>query len=511
MDNYKNAVAVYLRKSRNDPDAEDIETTLARHMDTIITLAHRQNLNIIRIYKEIVTGSTLFGRPEMLSLLSDINRNCYTAIACMDIDRLGRNSQKDTGIILETLKEHGIKIITPQKTYDLDNDFDEQSVEMQSFLARQEYKSITRRLRRGTEKSCEYGYHVCEPPFGYERTYIDKHPTLKPVPEQAEAVKLIFDMYVNQRCGSCTIANRLNALGITPRKGNTFSRSTVQFILKNPIYIGKIVWNRRRHIHKKTPSDKNKTILNPESDWIVADGIHMPIISPELFEKAQDIIKHRSHPPSYTGELKNVFAGLMYCSHCGKAIQRQYSTKNKLPARYLCTKTGCTSGIAAYAIEASVIAVLKKSLKHAAANTLLKTRYNSRAENKRNAYTTAISRAELNLKAIDARQSKLYDLLEQGIYTADIFMQRSTALFLKKAAVEKELEKYKELLSEISDKSDIFEFVPSLTHQLEYYDTLSAGEKNQLYKKIIIRMNYSRTKEQKKNDFYLDIEFAFDA
>ena len=255
--------AIYLRKSRNDPDAEDIETTLSRHMDTIINLSHKLQLNIGGIYKEVVTGSTLFGRPEMLRLLQDIEQNKYTAIVCMDIDRLGRNSQKDTGIILETLKEHNIKIITPSKTYDLNNDFDEQSVEMQSFLARQEYKSITRRLRRGTEKSCEYGYHIGEPPFGYERIYIDKHPTLKPIPEQAEAVKMIFDMYVNQRYGSYTIANKLNALGIKPRKSDTFSRTTVQFILKNPIYTGKIVWNKRKHIKKKFPTDKHRSVLNP--------------------------------------------------------------------------------------------------------------------------------------------------------------------------------------------------------------------------------------------------------
>lgn len=501
--------AIYLRKSRNDPDAEDIETTLSRHMDTIINLSHKLQLNIGGIYKEVVTGSTLFGRPEMLRLLQDIEQDKYTAIVCMDIDRLGRNSQKDTGIILETLKEHNIKIITPSKTYDLNNDFDEQSVEMQSFLARQEYKSITRRLRRGTEKSCEYGYHIGEPPFGYERIYIDKHPTLKPIPEQAEAVKMIFDMYVNQRYGSYTIANKLNALGIKPRKSDTFSRTTVQFILKNPIYTGKIVWNKRKHIKKKFPTDKHRSVLNPESEWIVSDGIHQPIISQELFDRAQEIIKCNTHPPSYTGELKNVFAELLFCANCGSAIQRQHSSKNGLPARYLCVNNGCTASVVTYAVENFVIATLKQIVHDAKTNRVIKTKYNAKSESQKIAYRTAIAQAEKNLKTVDKQRNKLYDLLEQGVYDTAVFMQRNAALSEKRETIEKELTKYKDLLSKLQDKPDIQELLPVMTYLLKNYDILSIAEKNELYKKLIVRMDYKRTKEQKNNEFSLDIEFIF--
>lgn len=511
MEEYKKACAIYLRKSRNDPDAESIEDTLSRHMDAIMQLAHRLQLNITAIYKEVVTGSTLFGRPEMLRLLQDIEQNKYTAVVCMDIDRLGRNSQKDTGIILETLKDNNIKIITPQKTYDLNNDFDEQSVEMQSFLARQEYKSITRRLRRGTEKSCEYGYHVGEPPFGYERIYVDKHPTLKPIPEQAEAVKMIFDMYVNQRIGSFTIANKLNSLGIKPRKGTEFSRSTVQFILKNEIYTGKIVWNKRKHIRKKLPSDKHKMILNPESEWIVSDGIHQPIISQELFDRAQEIIKLRTHPPSYTGELKNVFAGLIYCANCGSAIQRQNQAARGINPRLLCPNKNCTSSIILPAVENFVIDTLKTISDNAAANTSVKKRVQTKSDSQKLAYRTAISQAERTLKTIDTQRNKLYDLLEQGIYDTDTFMERNNVLSKKRAAAEAEVSKYKNLLSQIQAKPDVQEMLPLLNHLLNDYDTLSIAEKNELFKKLIKRMEYSRTPEQKRNEFNLNIEFTFDS
>lgn len=127
-----------------DPESESIDETLERHSDTLLKLAAKLELNIVEIYKEVVSGDGLFTRPEMCRLLQDVEQDKYSAVCCMEIDRLGRSSQKDGGIILETFQEHNVHIITPNKTYDLNNEIDEQSVEMQSFIARQELKSIKR-------------------------------------------------------------------------------------------------------------------------------------------------------------------------------------------------------------------------------------------------------------------------------------------------------------------------------------------------------------------------------
>lgn len=164
FDDYKESVAIYLRKSRMDPDSEDIDETLARHEDTLLKLAKQMDLNIVEIYKEVVSGDGLFTRPEMCRLLQNVEQGNYSAVLCMEIDRLGRSSQKDGGIILETFKDNDVRIITTSKTYDLNDDVDEQVVEMHSFIARQELKAIRRRLNRGIEKTVEMGYHICEPP-----------------------------------------------------------------------------------------------------------------------------------------------------------------------------------------------------------------------------------------------------------------------------------------------------------------------------------------------------------
>lgn len=503
--NYKDSVAIYLRKSRMDPESESIDETLARHSDTLMKLAAKMDLNISAIYKEVVSGDGLFTRPEMVRLLQDVEENKFSAILCMEIDRLGRSSQKDGGIILETLQENDVFIITPNKTYNLNNDIDEQSVEMQSFIARQELKSIKRRLRKGIEKSCELGYHITEPPYGYRRTYIDKHPTLEICEEEANVVRMIFDMYVNQALGSQIIADELNRMGYQPRKNDHFSRTTIRFYLQNPVYIGKIVWNKKKRVKKKFPTDKNRYLPNSEDKWIVADGLHQAIISQELFDKAQQIRLTRSHPPSFTGVLKNPFAGLIYCKNCGTAIQRQYS---KISGnRLLCPTTGCTRSIKTEFVEKYILKILKQILENS--TTTITNTIKSEAEQQTEIVKTLIKDLEKNLKSLHSQKSNLHDLLEKGVYDIPTFLERSNVLLEKIRNAENALKQKQELLKDTEQAPTIQEAVPTIKRLINDYDNLTAPEKNELYKQLIKRITYSHTKEQKNNEFSLEIEWRY--
>ena len=85
------------------------------------------------------------------------------------LDRLGRGSMSQQGVILEAFQHAGVKIITPQKTYDLDNEMDEDYTELQTFFARKELKLIKKRLRRGQERTAAEGGYLASAPFGYEK------------------------------------------------------------------------------------------------------------------------------------------------------------------------------------------------------------------------------------------------------------------------------------------------------------------------------------------------------
>lgn len=505
MQDFKERDAIYLRKSRMDPESESINETLARHEDTLMKFAARIGLNITGIYKEVVSGDGLFTRPEMVRLLQDVGQGKYTGVVCMEIDRLGRSSQKDSGIIFETLKDNNVFIVTPNKTYDLNDEIDEQSVEMQSFIARQELKSIKRRLRKGVEKTCEQGGHISEPPYGYRRAYIDKRPTLEICEEEAQVVRMIYDMYVNQHIGGYTIANTLNNMGFHPRKNDHFSRNTIRFILENPTYAGKVIWNRHRHIRPKFPGDKHRQVLNDKDKWIIADGIHPAIISTDMYETAQIIRKTRTHPPLNTGELKNPFAGIIYCKNCGASIVRQYSLKNG--NRLMCPNTGCCRSIKAEYIEDYLLKKINDALE--SCRSTVQKQVDNETEKQSDAIRNIISELEKNKKVITAQKSSLHDFLEKGVYDTSTFLERNSILNERIKNIDLEIEQQQKKLLSIRSLPPIKEVEPMMCKLLDEYDMLTAAEKNSLLKQLFVRIEYVHTKEQKGNEFSLEIEWRY--
>ena len=500
---YKNNVAIYLRKSRMDSDSESIEDTLTRHYEQLLDYAKKNDITIIQVYKEVVSGESLYLRPQMCSLLQGVEQNLYSAILCMDIDRLGRSSQKDSGIIYEALQEHNVFIITPNKTYDLNNAMDELSVDMQSFLARQELKTIKRRLRRGTEKTCQDGYHVTEPPYGYRRCYIDKRPSLEIYEPEAQAVRMVYDWYVNHNLGSKIIAERLNALGYTPRKGVKFSRSTVRFIISNPTYAGQIVWNRQKVKKKRTPDDKHIRIDNDKDKWIVADGVHQAIIDANTFKRAQEIRATRAHPSCNNGVIKNPLSGIIYCAHCGGRMQRQYASR--IDRSYLlCPEPGCVRSIPSLDLENYLLDLIREVLSTAAASDK-----KIKPVDKTTHIKVAIEKLENEKLKVMQQKNALHTFLEQGVYDVNTFLERSQIVSERLNEIESLIKQNLAKLEELQSEKPIQAVIPAMKQLVNEYDSLSAEAKNLLYKKIFKRVTYNRTKDHKGQDFDAEIMWNF--
>lgn len=151
--------AIYLRKSREDIEAEQYGEgeTLARHELILKTLAQKRNLQIGKIYREVVSGETIQERKEMQKLLKDIENEKWAGVLVVEVERLARGDTSDQGMVAKAFKYSHTKIITPMKVYDPDNEFDEEYFEFGLFMSRREYKTINRRLQRGREISVQEG------------------------------------------------------------------------------------------------------------------------------------------------------------------------------------------------------------------------------------------------------------------------------------------------------------------------------------------------------------------
>lgn len=498
--------AMYLRKSRVDLEAErhGAGDTLSRHKQALMAVAKAQGRNIVKIYQEVVSGETITARPEMQKLLHDVEAGMWDSVLVYEVERLARGDTLDQGMVARAFRLSGTKIVTPNKVYDPESEFDEEYFEFGLFMSRREYKTINRRQQAGRVASVNEGkYPANRPPYGYNRKKLDdqKGWTLEPN-ENAHIVASIFQWYTSglvlpdgstQRLGVALIARRLNELGIPAPGGKDWTNPAVNYILRNEIYAGWIRWGYRKI--KKRLQDGEIRISSPRcDDYVKSRGLHPPIVSQEVFDQAQTLLKRnpgrpgpRSYPP------KNPLGGLVKCALCGRNMVRRPYNKSGRPDQLLCPYTSCPT-------VSSDISVVEDAILEA-----LEQWYTSLLVNLNDGNCTpsaeiqsiraALDDVNSQLEKVAQQTAKAYDLVEQGIYSTDVFLARSQDLSSRRSVLEerqltltKELSKYEKFDAERAS------LIPQLRHVLDVYrQTEDPVEKSDLLKSVLDHVTYSKT------------------
>ena len=142
---------IYLRKSRKDLEAEQHGEgeTLARHESALLSLAKSRSLIIGAVYREVVSGETISARPVMQQLLHEVEAGMWSGVLVMEVERLARGDTIDQGIVQRAFQYSNTLIVTPMKTYDPANEFDQEYFEFGLFMSRREYAAIKRRMQSG--------------------------------------------------------------------------------------------------------------------------------------------------------------------------------------------------------------------------------------------------------------------------------------------------------------------------------------------------------------------------
>lgn len=493
--------AIYLRKSRNDDPGESMEETLRRHKETLLEFAKRQpSMNIVKIYEEVVSGDNLYSRPEMLKLLEDCDKQIFDSVLCIDIDRLGRGNMTDQGIIINTFKFNNIKIITQRGVYDPNDERDEDSLELETLKARWEYKSIRRRLHNGTVKSINEGCYLWEAPYGYKNTRIDKKKcTLEIFEDEAKFVRMMFELYLNGT-GTQTIANIVNSMGAKPHRSDKFNRTSIVAILKNQVYIGKIVYNKKSTLKKGARgNDKHIVIYHDKKDWTVVDGLHPPIIDEETFNRVGEILKSRYHKPYNDGTVLNPLSGILKCANCGSTMQRRpFATKKNTTEHLLCQTKGCCKSSRLDYVEKAVIENIESKLAEIKSGEL----ENRPAMD----YTSALQGIKDEIKNLIKQKNNLYDFLERGIYDVDTFTERSQIIADRTAELNAQ---YDDLLDkqEKVTQATPENIIARFENVLKLYESSSPAIKNELLKTIIADGTYYKEKSWKSGQFVVTIKY----
>lgn len=495
-DNESVLSAMYLRKSRAEENMS-LEETIHRHKTALTAYAEKYGFHVPNdaIYEEVISGESLYARPQMLRLLEDVERGRYQAVLVMDMQRLGRGGMYDQGMILDTFKYSGTLIVTPERVYDLSSDQDEQAAEMETFMSRGEYRMITKRLRRGLKQSIQEGAYTANAPYGYTQVKKGKLPSLEIVPEEAENVRRMFEMYASG-IGCTRIEREMNSIGARGRRGGKFNRNTIRMILTNPVYIGKIRWNHTSHVKTGIGANrKTKIVYNRSEQWNIYDGKHDPIVWPELFEIVQNRMHARYHPVAH--EEANPFAGLIRCSGCGKNMILQ--GKNKGVPYLLCPTPGCTAGAKYEYVEAAILKWLR----------LLQIKLEKDICSGRKAdisgLATAREKASVQLARLSDKKRKIYEYLEDGTYDKPTFVERMEKLHSEECDAQEILSSLNREIELVQAKNKAAQ-LRQLETVLELYDQASVSERKALMYSIIENMTYSKMKKTKPGDFSITIE-----
>ena len=490
----------YLRKSRFDRDYADlsIEETLKRHEAILDKCASDRGYYIAKTYYEVVSGESIAARPEIQKLLEEVSAGLYAGVLVVDLERLARGNGADQAYISQIFQFSGTKIITPQKTYDPSNEFDEEYFEFGLFMSRREYKTINRRLIRGRDSSASEGKYISSiAPYGYSRVKLpdEKGFTLEINPDEGKYVQKIFAMYLAHN-GTKIIANYLNDHNVPTRHGDLWTYSTISNMITNPIYMGKIRrgWSQqfksiengavKRHIKRK------KNI----KDYKVYDGLHPALVSEEDFMRAQEIrtAKAPASKVKKEFELQNAFAGLLFCANCGQRIGRttQARTRGEGLARFRCVNArNCHNVSSDYEIvEKEIIDALRTWLcgyrvkidtvgyaKDIEASEKVLAKYNS------------------DLQKLNKQLENAFNLVEQGVYTLEVFRNRQDTLNASIAEIKDKMASINITIQQMRD-SDAAKasLIPQTETLLASYDEMSNEERNALLKEILYRIEYKK-------------------
>ena len=301
------SVCAYIRVSTDD----QVELSPDSQRQKIKEYCQKNGYILSDVFEDLgISGKSADKRPGFRQMIAmcKAKEHPFDAIIVWKFSRFARN-QEESIVYKSMLRKIGVEVISISEPISegIGGKLTEAILEIMD-----EYYSInlSQEVMRGMTEGARRGKIMSVAPFGYSAKNHQYYPD-----DNANTVRAIFDMFVNQGYGLMSIAYNLNRQGIKTRRGSKWENRTIKYILQNPVYIGKIRWNYATH------NGKPGTVsINDEADWIIVDGTHEPIIDDETFKKAQEKIAQFRRQTTRRVAQKHWLSGVLVCSKCGAGM-----------------------------------------------------------------------------------------------------------------------------------------------------------------------------------------------
>lgn len=292
-------VAIYVRVSTEEQKRDGF--SIRSQIEKLTSYACIKDWVIFDIYNdEGISGKNIEERPALLKMIEDIKRGKINAVLVFKLDRLTR-SIRDLMELTDIFNENKCEFCSLTENIDTHTASGRMFLKILGIFAEFERENLIERVRGGFERKATEGYSNSKNVFcyGYDRNKGDKVLTVNE--EEAKIVQYIFKSFVEEFKTEYRIAKELNVKQIKTKINSFWRPITVKRILGNPTYIGKI-----RYAMK----DKER--------YTVFDGKHEPIISDEVFQKAQNILNNRQKVVKTKRAKEDAyFTGMLICAKCG--------------------------------------------------------------------------------------------------------------------------------------------------------------------------------------------------
>ena len=319
-------VAIYARVSTEHEAQISALENQVQYYDDILS-RHADWTLVDRYIDEGITGTSIHKRESFMRMLKDAKEKKFDLIVTREVSRFARNTV-DTLQQTRTLKTYGVEVwFTEDNIWTMNDEDGELRLSIMATLAQNESKKISQRVKAGQMISFKNGVLYGNGNIlGYDRVG-DKLVVNK---EQADTVKRIFELYlagngVRKIQDIMEQEGRKTATGLTRWQSGNINR-----VLRNPFYCGRIVY-RKQYVPDYLVQKK---INNYGAvDKVYVEGSHEKLVSPEDFDRAQEIIaKHRIGKSDKRGRsvgqspCKHIWGNKVVCT-CGHAMNRRIAHK----------------------------------------------------------------------------------------------------------------------------------------------------------------------------------------
>jgi DNA invertase Pin-like site-specific DNA recombinase len=485
LQNHDAKVAIYARRS---PEDKHNRTNLFRgdgvtdSIESQLLMLHQYAdgqgfVNCQEYYDDNISGTT-FIRKDFTRMLDDIRSGLVDTVIVKDLSRLGRDYIESGRYQEVVFPELGTRLIAVLDNYDSATGAGTDTAPFKNLFNDWYVKDISGKTKAALHARAASGKYLSSGIYGYRKDPQDKN-KLIPDPNTAPVVQRIFYM-VAGGYSFRLIARTLSNEGVltpsavkdmAPRTSVTrsvdWNTSTISAIIRNPEYLGKVVYGRSRKVSYKS----KKVVDVPEEQHIVIEGTHEPLVSQELWDLANDVAK-RHRKCNSAGEI-HIFSGLLRCADCQSSmtasasdtyICQRYRTYSK-------TENGCTSHRIPHDLLYSAVLVSVQEVTQAARQDRdgLIARLSGISQRKQQAALNAArkeqARAEKRLADIGQLIRKAFEQNALGTMQDDVYTGLIDGYTQERSELSARLESLKAQIKDLTEDTDNAEQFVSLAEQ----------------------------------------------